>query len=56
MLEYNVEAGPTKFLIGTESGSILVANKKPKKNVEITGRYGLESGRHLGPVSSIHRN
>eukprot|EP00825_Cyclidium_porcatum_P019190 TRINITY_DN217_c0_g1_i3.p1 TRINITY_DN217_c0_g1~~TRINITY_DN217_c0_g1_i3.p1 ORF type:complete len:356 (+),score=75.60 TRINITY_DN217_c0_g1_i3:194-1261(+) len=30
-LEYNVEAGPSKFLIGTEAGAILTANKKPKK-------------------------
>ena len=56
MLEYNVEAGPTKFLIGTEQGSIMVANKKPKKNVEITARYGLDQGKHLGPVCSINRS
>ena len=56
VLEYNVEAGPTKFLIGTEQGSIMVANKKPKKNVEISTRYGLEAGRHLGPVCSINRS
>lgn len=34
----------------------MVANKKPKKNVEITARYGLDSGRHLGPVYSINRS
>jgi dynein intermediate chain 2 len=33
-----------------------VANRKPKKNVEITARYGLEQGRHLGPVCSINRS
>lgn len=55
-LEYNVEAGPSKFLIGTESGSILTANKKLKKPVEITTRYGLDQGRHLGPVYSINRS
>jgi dynein intermediate chain 2 len=43
-------------LIGTESGSILTANKKLKKPVEITTRYGLDSGRHLGPVYSINRS
>jgi len=37
-------------------GSIMVANKKPKKNVEITGRFGIESGRHLGPCLSINRS
>jgi len=56
VLEYNTEAGPTKYLIGTEMGSLMVANKKPKKAVEITARYGLESGRHLGPVMSINRS
>lgn len=55
-LEYNVEAGPWKFLIGTELGSILTANKKPKKEIEITTKYGLENGRHLGPVYAINRN
>jgi len=34
-LEYNSDAGTTKFLIGTESGVILTANRKPKRNVEI---------------------
>ena len=47
---------PTKFLIGTEQGSIMIANKRPKKPVEITQRYGLESGKHLGPVYSINRS
>jgi len=56
VLEYNVEAGPSKFLIGTEGGTVLTANKKPKKDVEITTRYGLESGRHLGPVYALNRS
>ncbi|CAD8107748.1 unnamed protein product [Paramecium sonneborni] len=56
VLEYNTEAGPTKFVIGTEMGFLMVANKKPKKNVEITTGYGLESGCHLGPVMSINRS
>lgn len=48
--------GPNKFLIGTEQGSILTANKRLKKSVEITTRYGVESGRHLGPVYAINRS
>jgi dynein intermediate chain 2 len=56
VFEYNTEAGPNKFLVGTEQGTILTANKKPKKAVEITSRYGLEGGRHLGPVYSISRS
>ncbi len=46
-------------MVGTESGSIITANKKPKtKAVEITTRYGndLATGRHLGPVYSINRS
>lgn len=37
----------------------MLATKKPKKNVEINfnGSYGLETvGKHLGPVTRIHRN
>lgn len=33
----------------------MVANKKPKKNVEISARFPIE-GRHLGPVCSINRH
>lgn len=33
-----------------------MANKKPKKNVEITSKFGFDNGRHLGPIYSIHRN
>jgi dynein intermediate chain 2 len=41
-LEFNVEAGPGKLLIGTESGTIMTTNKRLRKPVEITTRYGLE--------------
>lgn len=56
VIEYNTESGPNKFLIGTEQGSILTANKRVKKPVEISTRYGMESGRHLGPVYAINRS
>jgi len=55
-LEYNIDAGPTKYLIGTEQGYILQAQKRPNKNVEIQTRFGYESGKHHGPVYSVHRN
>eukprot|EP00744_Colponema_vietnamica_P003227 GILI01004977.1.p1 GENE.GILI01004977.1~~GILI01004977.1.p1 ORF type:complete len:582 (-),score=174.73 GILI01004977.1:310-2055(-) len=55
-LEYNPEAGPTKYLAGTEQGMILSVNKKPKKAVEINQRYGAESGRHHGPIYAVQRN
>jgi len=43
--------------MGTETGSIMLATKKPKKNVEINynNSYGLDT-RHVGPVYSIQRN
>jgi len=54
--EYNADSGPNKFLIGTEQGSLLTINRKPKKPLEITTRYGMEGGKHLGPVYSITRS
>lgn len=56
-IEYNPEYGP-KYLLGTEKGSILLANKKPKKSVDINLQqsYGLDTGRHLGPVYALQRN
>lgn len=53
-LEYNQDAGPLKYLIGTEQGYILQANKR--KAVEIQTRFGLESGKHHGPVYALQRN
>lgn len=34
-LEYNTEAGPLKYLVGTEQGYIFQANKRPGRAVEI---------------------
>ena len=48
-----------KYLIGTEKGTIMLATKKPKKNVELNqnNTYGGEgSQKHMGPVYSIQRN
>eukprot|EP00927_Polykrikos_kofoidii_P047205 TRINITY_DN4130_c0_g1_i1.p1 TRINITY_DN4130_c0_g1~~TRINITY_DN4130_c0_g1_i1.p1 ORF type:complete len:571 (-),score=76.37 TRINITY_DN4130_c0_g1_i1:334-2046(-) len=59
-LEWMQEAGPTKFLIGTEHGIVLSCSKKLKKPVEVGAWYGSEDrggwGRHFGPVYSIKRN
>jgi len=43
-LEYVADYGP-KYLIGTELGSIIMATKKPRKNVEINfnNSYGLNN-------------
>lgn len=57
-LEYVADYGP-KYLIGTESGAIVLATKKPKKTAEINFNscYGVEGvGRHLGPTFRIARN
>jgi len=55
-LEYSADAGPTKYLIGTEQGYILQANRRPNKPVEIMSRYGIDQGKHHGPVYSLWRN
>jgi len=59
-LEWMQEAGPTKFLIGTEHGMILSCSKKPKKACEVGSWFGSEErggyGKHFGPVYSVKRN
>ncbi|KAL8270679.1 hypothetical protein Esti_005395 [Eimeria stiedai] len=55
-LAWSLEAGPTKFLIGTEQGVVLGIKTRPKKTPEINQRYGFEGGRHYGPVRSVRRN
>jgi hypothetical protein len=41
VMEYNPEI-PSKYLLGTEMGGILCANKKTGKPVEISYKYGME--------------
>jgi dynein intermediate chain 2 len=59
-IEWSQEAGPTKYLVGTEQGAVLSLNKKPKKAVETSMWFGLESkggiSPHYGPVQRVHRN
>ena len=55
-LEYNTDAGPMKYLVGTEQGYILQANRRPGRPVEVNLRFGLDSGKHHGPVYSVQRN
>jgi dynein intermediate chain 2, axonemal len=59
-LEWMQEAGPSKYLVGTEEGVALGLSKKPKKAIELGGWHGVESkgghGGHHGPVYSIKRN
>ena len=53
-IEYNSDAGPLKYLIGTEQGYILQANKR--KQIEINQRFGVDNGKHHGPIYSLYRN
>ncbi|KEP64338.1 UNVERIFIED_CONTAM: dynein intermediate chain, putative [Hammondia hammondi] len=59
-IEWSVDAGPTKYLVGTERGSTVTLKKKPKKgdskSVEIAQRFGQDTGRHYGPVYAVRRN
>jgi len=59
-LEWAQEAGPTKYLVGTEQGCVLALNKKPKKPIETSTWFGLETKGgyfpHHGPVYSCKRN
>jgi len=59
-LEWMQEAGPSKYLVGTEHGMIISCNKRPKKQVEIGAWFGSEDrggyGHHFGPVYGVKRN
>lgn len=55
-LAWSLEAGPTKFLLGTEQGVVLSLKTRPKKPPEISQRFGCEGGRHYGPVCAVRRN
>lgn len=59
-MEYKSDAGATRYLVGTEQGLVLLADRKAKKDAEsaksIKSTYGLNGGRHHGPIYSIERN
>ena len=55
-LEYNTEAGPGKFLIGTEQGVVMSVNTRNKKNNNGVFVYDQGPGKHHGPIYSIQRN
>ncbi len=52
-LEYDAAAGPTKFLVGSEHGSVLLCNRKAKSASE---RIGAVYPGHHGPVYALQRN
>lgn len=55
-LEYNTEAGPTKFLIGTEQGIVMSLNTRNTKTNNGISVFDTGSGKHSGPIPSIQRN
>lgn len=55
-LEYNTEAGPTKYLVGTEQGVVLSVNLRNKKTNNGVTIYDQGAGKHHGPIYSIQRN
>ena len=50
-LEYNPQAGPTKFMIGTEQGNIMTCNRKAKNPQDRVGASF--PGLHLTAVFNI---
>jgi dynein intermediate chain 2 len=58
-MEYRSDAGATKYLVGTEQGQCILADRKASKDKgsqkSIKAIYG-ERGRHHGPIYSIQRN
>ena len=55
-LEYNTEAGPTKFLVGTEQGIVMSVNLRNKKTNNGITVFDTGAGKHHGPIPSIQRN
>jgi len=56
-IEYNPEVGTTKYLVGTEQGSIMTVNRRLKRPIDIYPRFGIETNtRHYGPVVALQRN
>lgn len=55
-LEYNSEAGPSKYLVGTEQGVVLLVNLKNRKQNNGITVFDQGPGKHHGPVYAIQRN
>ncbi|KAK1747909.1 hypothetical protein QTG54_001872 [Skeletonema marinoi] len=55
-LEYSIEAGPTKFLVGTEQGIVLSLNTRNKKTNNGITVFDTGAGKHQGSIPSIQRN
>lgn len=61
-MEYRSDAGATRFLVGSEQGAVLLADRKAKKDAEssksIKATFGSQAGQqgHHGPIYAIQRN
>ena len=61
-MEYRSDAGATRFLVGSEQGAVLLADRKAKKDSEssksIKASFGSLPGQqgHHGPIYAIQRN
>lgn len=59
-LEYKADGGATRYLVGTEQGSLMLIDRKAKKDAESTkvvkSTYGAKGSRHHGPVVACQRN
>ena len=49
-MEYTADQ-PLRFLVGTEQGYIV--NAQRRKTAEILNRFGVEQGKHFGPIYAI---
>ncbi|KAI4835755.1 dynein intermediate chain [Plasmodium brasilianum] len=54
-LEWNLEAGPSKILVGSDEGYILSLSKRQTKNLEMLQKYGASNEKHLSSITSIKR-
>lgn len=58
-MEYNIEAGPAKYLVGTEQGIVLSMNMKKKGSGgkgDACQAMDTGPGKHHGPIYTIQRN
>jgi dynein intermediate chain 2 len=61
-MDYNIEAGPTKYIVGTEQGIVLQLNMKKKGGADKGGGgspfvpQDAGPGRHHGPIYTVQRN
>eukprot|EP00611_Tribonema_gayanum_P022017 TRINITY_DN4346_c0_g2_i3.p1 TRINITY_DN4346_c0_g2~~TRINITY_DN4346_c0_g2_i3.p1 ORF type:complete len:599 (+),score=167.96 TRINITY_DN4346_c0_g2_i3:195-1991(+) len=55
-MEYNQEAGPTKYLVGTEQGIVLQINLRNRKQNNGISVFDMQAGKHHGPIYSVQRN